>query len=85
MKKLFVLAFGALLALTSCFQAGTNSSAVPSIEAPVSSSTDGINPLPSSIDDDDRWDATSRKTMVDTLGMVLPEAKHDEFLLEEKN
>lgn len=86
MKKTLLLAAASLLLLSGCDKTNpadpssvltdpTSSQEVASSQEPVTSS--------SYIDNGTAWDAETRGTMVRTLGMVIPEARHDTFRTKE--
>ena len=85
MKKTLLLAAASLLLLSGCDKTNPAdpSSALtdPTSSQEVVSSQEPI--AASSVDNGTAWDAETRETMVRTLGMVIPEARHDTFRTKE--
>jgi hypothetical protein len=85
MKKTLLLAAASLLLLSGCDK--TNPAYPSSTPADLASSQEVVSsqePIASSsVDNGTAWDAETRETMVRTLGMVIPEARHDTFRTKE--
>ena len=80
-KKALLLAAISLLALTGCDEkevGEVSSSTAPEVTSSVEQGSSS-----SFVDSGTAWDAETRETMVRTLGMVIPEARHDSFRTKE--